>query len=216
MLFSQGESSDRWDNQLFLGNKVATAAGNWKFSGELQVRLKDDFQALDRWFLEGVATYFLSEHWEIVPDYRFSIKPDEVEHRPGFGILRKDLLGKEDDLKHQLVHQLKWQVDINSDAFDNGLRYVFFYNYLLNDRLIPNAAAGAFYRWSENFTGMQFYRVGAGLSYILDVKHSLNFYYFVGFTNTGTEWTLQVIPLIQLIINLNNNFRYVPSKFINF
>lgn len=215
-LIAQTETPDKWDNQLFLGNKVATAAGNWKFSGELQVRLKDDFQALDRWFLEGVATYFLSEHWEIVPDYRFSVKPDEVEHRPGFGILRKDLLGKEDNRKHQLVHQVKWQADIDKDTFDNGLRYVFFYNYLLNEKLIPNAAAGAFYRWSDDFTGIQFYRVGAGLSYILDVKHSLNFSYFVGFTNTGAEWTMQGIPLIQLIINLDTKYRYLPAKFINF
>jgi hypothetical protein len=215
-LIAQDQSPDKWDNQLFLGNKVATAVGNWKFSGELQVRLKDNAQSLDRWFLEGVATYFLSKHWEIVPDYRFSIKPDKVEHRPGFGIVRKDLLGKENNKIHQLVHQIKWQADIDKDSFDNGLRYVFFYNYILNQKLVPNAAAGLFYRWSEDFTGIQFYRVGLGLSYIIDVKHSLNFSYFVGFTDTGTEWTMQGIPLIQLIINLDTEYRYIPAKFINF
>jgi hypothetical protein len=87
---------EKWDTQFFLGNKVAGVNGNWKYSGELQVRLKDNTHSLDRWFLEGVATYMPSKHWEIVPDYRLSIKPNSVEHRPGFGVLRKDLFGAEE------------------------------------------------------------------------------------------------------------------------
>lgn len=55
----------------------------------MQVRLKDDLQSLDNWFLEGVATYMLSEQWEIVPDFRMSIKPEEVEHRLGLGVIYK-------------------------------------------------------------------------------------------------------------------------------
>lgn len=207
---------DRWDNQLFLGNKVAAVKGNWKFSGELQVRLKNDFRELDRWFLEGVATYMPSRHWEIVPDYRLSIKPANIEHRPGLGILRKDLYGPEENKKHQLVHQLKWQADISTGYVNHGIRYVFFYNYVLSEKLIPNAAAGIFYRWSEGFTGLQFIRLGAGLAYILDVKHSLNFSYFLGITDTGTNWTFQGIPFVQLIININRDYKYLPAKYINF
>jgi hypothetical protein len=210
------EEPDTWDNQLFLGNKVASVTGNWKFSGELQVRLKDDFQALDRWFLEGVATYMPSQHWEFVPDFRFSVKSDQVEYRPGLGILRKDLFGPGEERKHQLVHQLKWQADIGPGAVDHGLRYVFFYNHILSEKLIPNAAAGAFYRWSEAFTGLQFFRLGGGLSYILNVQHSLNFSYFLGITNTGSGWTYQGIPFIQLVININRDYKYVPAKYINF
>jgi hypothetical protein len=217
ILFAQepGEP-DAWDNQLFLGNKVAAVKGDWKFSGELQVRLKDNAQSLDRWFLEGVATYMPSEHWELVPDYRLSIKSEHVEHRPGLGILRKDLYGPAENKKHQLVHQLKWQADIGSGYVDHGLRYVFFYNYVLSEKLIPNVAAGVFYRWSEGYTGVQFFRLGAGLAYILDVKHSLNFSYFIGITDTGTNWTYQGIPFIQLIININRDYKYVPAKYVNF
>lgn len=210
------EGPDKWDNQLFLGNKVAMVQGNWKFSGELQVRLKDNSQALDRWFLEGVVTYMPSKHWEFVPDYRFSIKSDQVEHRTGLGILRKDLFGPEGEQKHQLVHQVKWQADISPAYVNQGLRYVLFYNYVLSEKFIPNAAAGAFYRWSDDFTGIQFYRLGGGLSYILNVQHSLNFSYFVGITNTGSGWTYQGIPFIQLVININRDYKYVPAKYINF
>ena len=212
----ESEDDSQWDNQLFIGNKIAMAKDSWRYSGELQVRLKDNAQSLDRWFFEFVATYMPSEHWEVVPDYRFSIKPENVEHRPGFGVLRKDLFGSGNNSKHQLVHQLKWQADIGNGYFDNGLRYVFFYNYVLNQKFIPNAAAGVFYRWSEEFTGFQFFRIGGGLSYIIDVKHSLNFSYFLGITDTGTDWTFQGIPFIQLVININRDFKYVPAKYINF
>jgi len=211
-----GEEPLKWDNQLFLGNKVAAVKGNWKYSGELQVRLKENSQTLDRWFLEGVATYMPSRHWEIVPDYRFSIKPANIEHRPGLGILRKDLFGPEESQRHQLVHQLKWQADIGPEYVNHGIRYVFFYNYILNEQLIPNAAAGVFYRWSEGFTGLQFIRLGAGLAYVIDIKHSLNFSYFLGITDTGAGWTYQGIPFVQLIININRDYKYVPAKYINF
>jgi hypothetical protein len=216
-VFAQEEEYPRrWDNQLFLGNKVNAGFGKWKASGELQVRLNDNTQALDKWFLEGVVTYMPSEHWEIIPDYRFSIKSNSLEHRPGFGIVRKDLFGTNENKKHQLVHQLKWQVDIGTGYFNNGLRYVVFYNYILNQKLIPNVAAGLFYRWSEEFTGIQFYRLGGGLAYLIDVKHSLNFSYFLGMTNTGDAWTYQGIPFIQLVININKDYKYVPAKYLNF
>lgn len=214
-LLAQGQEGN-WDNQLFIGNKVSMLKGDWRYTGELQVRLEDNTQSLDRWFFEFVATYMPSENWEIVPDYRFSIKSEEVEHRPGFGILRKDIYGQGDGKKHQLVHQVKWQGDIGNGSFENGLRYVFFYNYILNKKLIPNVAAGIFYRWSEDFNGIQFFRFGGGLSYIMDVKHSLNFSYYLGITDSGETWTYQGIPFVQLIININKDFKYVPAKYINF
>ena len=63
-----------WDNQLFFGNKVAANKEHWRFSGELQIRLKENARSLDTWFLEGVATYMINKHWDIVPDLRFSVK----------------------------------------------------------------------------------------------------------------------------------------------
>ena len=36
------DSEDNWDNQLFIGNKASWGHDQWKFSGELQIRLKDD------------------------------------------------------------------------------------------------------------------------------------------------------------------------------
>ena len=65
---------DKWDNQLFLGNKVAWGKDKWRYSGELQVRLKDNMKELSEWYVEGVATYMFNENLEFTPDYRFTIK----------------------------------------------------------------------------------------------------------------------------------------------
>ena len=96
------DDSKTWDNQLYIGNKIANIKKDWRYSGELQVRLRDNMQYLDNWFLEGVATYMISEKWELVPDLRFSVKPSEVEFRPGFGVIYKVL-----SEKIQFVNQFK-------------------------------------------------------------------------------------------------------------
>jgi len=101
--FSQvNGSSSNWDNQIYIGNKIAGGKGAWRYSGELQVRLEDNMQSLDNWYVEGVASYLYSEKIEIVPDFRYSIKPNEHEYRPGLGILYKLLVQK-----FQFVNQLK-------------------------------------------------------------------------------------------------------------
>ena len=73
----------------FAGSRMGYAAGSMRYTGELQFRLKDDFQALNNWFIEGVATWLINDHWELVPDLRLSIYPGRVELRPGIGAIRR-------------------------------------------------------------------------------------------------------------------------------
>jgi len=47
---SSAQGITDWDNQLFIGNKVATNKGQWRYSGELQIRLIENAKALDQWF----------------------------------------------------------------------------------------------------------------------------------------------------------------------
>ena len=88
---SFAQEADNWDNQLFVGTKFAYAKDQWRYSGEFQSRFKENFSALDNWFVEGVATWLPSKHWEIVPDLRISRKAASVEFRPGAGVLFKVL-----------------------------------------------------------------------------------------------------------------------------
>jgi hypothetical protein len=206
------DSTTNWDNEIYIGNKVAAASGNFRFSGELQVRLKDNMQSLNNWFVEGVATYLLSEKFEITPDFRVTIKPEEIEYRPGLGVVYK--FTKKD---FQFVNQLKWQLDIdNNNNQDHGVRYAIFTNRKLNEKLISSFAFGAFYRWADGFNGFEFFRFGPGLAYVINAQHTINFNYLLSAKNNRQYWEWAGIPVIQLVININKDYKYVPAKYISF
>lgn len=215
--FGQDESPiDKWDNQFFVGNKVSWGGDKWRYSGELQSRFIQDAQRLDRWFFEGVATYQHSANWEIVPDFRFSVRPEFVEARPGFGIIRKVLIGKEGAPNQQLVHQVKYQADIGNKRTNHGLRYIMFYNYVFNKKVIATGIGGVFYSWKPDYNGFEFIRAGAALGYVLNEQHSINLTYFVGAADTSPEWTYSGSFVVQLIINIRKDYKYVPAKYISF
>lgn len=52
---------DKWDNQFYVGNKVSWGKDQWRFTGELQIRLEDNMQTLERWFLETSASYLINK-----------------------------------------------------------------------------------------------------------------------------------------------------------
>lgn len=215
--YAQSESEPpAWDQQFFFGNKVTWGGKDWKYSGELQVRLRDYGQSLDNWYLEGVASYMPSKKWEIVPDLRISIHPDQVEYRPGFGVLRKDLLRTEENKGHQIVNQLKYQVDFQPGNLNSGLRYVLFYNYVASEKIILSGMGGVFYSWKDQFTGFEYIRGGAGAAYIFNKQHALNLIYFVGAANLVDSWGYQGNLLLQLVINIDKDYQYVPAKYVSF
>jgi hypothetical protein len=211
---SSGQETPNWDNQLYLGNKVSFGGGKWKYSGELQTRLENNFQSLDNWYLEFVSNYLASERVELVPDFRFTVKPDKIEYRPGLGFLYKI---KKNNF--QLVNQLKWQVDIdNHGKIGNAGREVVFFNYSSGRKFYYTLVAGFIYRWWPDWNGFQYIRVGPGFSYIFDDKHILNFSYFIGVENNTRDWMWAGIPMIQLIINLaeKEEYKYVPAYYFDF
>lgn len=153
-----------------------------------------------------------SKKWEITPDLRISVKPNEVEFRPGLGVFNKQLYNK-----FQLVNQVKWQLDLDTEGnVDNGLRYAIFMNYLIDDKFIPNFVGGVFYRWADNFQGVQFVRFGPGLAFVIDSKHVINLNYLFGVKNSGQEMHWSGIIAIQLAFNLNKEYKYLPAKYISF
>jgi len=203
-----------WDNQMYLGNKIAFGKGKWKFSGELQTRLENDFQTLDNWYLEFVANYLISENFEIVPDFRFTVKPTKLEIRPGIGVLYKF---NTDNL--QFVNQVKYQADFpNHGSIGHAMREVIFVNYKHNDHVIFTTVAGFIYRWWPHWNGFQYIRVGPGVSYIFDDRHILNISYFVGVENNTEDWLWAGIPMIQLVINVSkkDKYKYTPAYYFDF
>jgi len=153
----------------------------------------------------------ISERWEIVPDFRLSIKPEKVEYRPGLGVIYK--FTKSD---FQFVNQLKWQLDIdNRNSVDQGLRYAIFTHRKLTDKLITNFALGVFYRWAEGYNGFEFVRFGPGVAYVINAQHTINFNYLLSAKNTRQYWEWAGISVVQLIININKDYKYMPAKYLS-
>jgi len=204
-----------FDNQLFVGNKVTWTKGKWRYSGELQLRLYHDTRDFNMYYLEGVATYHASDNIEIVPDMRFTVRPNHEEYRPGLGFIYKNLWWG--NHLNQLVHQVKWQSDIwSTGEVQHALRYVLFYNLQMNDKLVLTTAGGGLYRWSKGLTDFQFFRAMLGGSYSITKKSRLNFSYFIGYENRRDYWAWIGGPILQFTINLDKDNTNVPAFYFNF
>lgn len=220
------EDIDRMDYWFLLGNKIVFGgANNFKHSHELQWRVKENLQTLDQWYYEGVFTYSPNAHWEVVPDFRAAVKKGRMDYRPGLGVVRKDYLGKGDNkYKIQFVQQLKFQWDIDSDGNSRqGVRYILTYNQIVKDNFIVSFLGGPFYRWSEDFNGIEFVRGGPVFTFIFDKVHTVGFAALAGAGNLGDDetgkhmgWAWSFTPMVQLIIRVNKEYKYLPAKYINF
>ncbi len=218
--FAQETTKPGWDNQIYFSNKIAGGKNKIRYSGEIQVRLRNNFQSLDNWFVEGTATYLANKWLEIVPDLRFTVKPDKIEIRPGIGILLKKFV-----VNWQFINQVKWQTDFASKGnTTHAFREVVFVNYRhLNEKIINTLVAGFIYKMTPDRNYTQYIRVGPGVSYIFDKKHILNFSYFVGVenrllneTDTRGSWLWSGIPMLQLVINITKRYTYQPAYYFNF
>lgn len=210
--FSQEEEKDNWDNNMYTGNKVSYGTEFWKHSAEFQTRYKDNFGALDQWHIEYAATYLVAKNWEIVPDFRFTKKPNRIEYRPGIGGIYKQLY-----TKSQLVHQVKWQYDFKNGQNDSqGLRYAAFYNYVINDELVLTGLAGGLFEFGKDFNGFLGLRAGCSAAYVLNKAHSINVGYFYGLINDKTNNFSHVGVLsLQLIINISRDYKFLPAKYFS-
>lgn len=207
------DTTSRWDNLLWLGNKVAWAKDQWNVSGELQIRLENNAQSLDQWFFEVFPTYQVNKNLSFSIPMRFAVTSEFFEFRPGVSAVLKMYPWE----RTQINHQVMWQVDIDPNQTKHGLRYAVFFNVVTkNKKWIPNAALGIFYRWRDEYLGLEFIRVGAGVTYVLDVKHKLNFGYYTGVAYSAEGSSFIGVPLVQLLINITKDYKYVPANYINF
>lgn len=218
-LFSQNqEEIDYWDHWLVLSNRVQVDGGEkWRHSHDLQFRANNDLGSLDRIFYEGAFFYSPNKKWDIVPDFRISRKPTEMEYRPGFGLSKKMFWGGDSLLKkHSLVHQIKYQTDITTEEAKHGLRYILFYNYFASKKVLLGAFGGGFYRWSAEFTGMQFYRAGLNISFLFNEYNTLSILEAIGFENQGDYWSYAHFPMLQLVVRIKKNYKYRETMIFSF
>jgi len=206
------DNTPNWDNVMYVGNKVAWGSETLRHSTEFQTRYNNDFGSLEQWHLEYIASFLVSKKWELVPDFRFTRKPDRTEYRLGFGVIYKSVFDRS-----QLVQQVKWQWDKESTGYaSHGFRYAIFYNYVFSEHVIGSILAGGLYEIGENFTDFLGIRTGLAVAYVFDKAHSLNAGYFYGAINNGTSYTNVGIVSLQLIINIRKEYKYLPAKYMTF
>jgi len=206
------QEADNWDNQMYIINKVNWGYDSWRFSGELQGRFENNASELQAYFIEGVASFMPSKKWEIVPDFRFTVRPTRVEYRPGFGVFYKQKF-----VKSQLNHQLKAQYDIESTGYTSySIRYGMFYNKRFSDHIMGTVFGGGMYEIGELFTDWWGFRAGLIMSYIVDKHHALSLGYMYGAVNTGTKYTNIGIVTLGLTFNLKKEYKYQPARYISF
>tara|TARA_B100000809_G_C15133504_1_gene529499 strand:+ start:3173 stop:3874 length:702 start_codon:yes stop_codon:yes gene_type:complete len=216
--FSQEEEIDYWDHWFILSNKVQFDGGEkWRHSHDFQWRANDNVKSLERIFYEGAFIYSPNSKWDLFPDLRISSKPTEIELRPGFGVSRKTYWGGDSLRKgHSLVQQLKYQSDITANEVQHGIRYILFYNYFLSEKVLIGALGGGFYRWSAEFSGAQFYRVGGSISFLFNDYNTLSIIEAIGFENQGAYWTYAHFPMVQLTIRIRKNYKYRETMIFSF
>jgi len=213
---SQSLFSAEIEGQVFSGAKISKSFHNWRFSGEYQIRLNDNLRALDNHLIEITAPYMPVQNWEIVPDFRMTMYADRFEFRPGIGILYKASWGKKIFVK-QFINQVKWQTDFESNgAVKHGLRYALFYNQVLGKKLLFSSGIGILYRWSDNYNGVQFIRMIAGLVYVFDSTHSLTMTPYLGLEDPFGRITYTPGFILVANFSLKGDSKYLPARFVTF
>ena len=206
-----------WDNWLIMGNKVVFGGQNeFKHSHEIQWRADNDLTSLNTLLYEAVFTYSPNVHWEVTPDIRYSLKPTKREIRVGLGVVRKDYVGKGIT---QIAQQVKWQGDFKSEGdYTMAMRYVPSISHIIQDKYIVGGLVAAVYQWGPSFTpSIAFIRAGPTFGIIFDNVHTLNFVPAFGAENFREYgWAYSFTPIVQLIIRVNKNYKYLPARYINF
>lgn len=212
---TQPIESSNWDNNMYISNKVTYGSSEkLKHSAEFQTRFKDDLGALEQWYIEYAASYLVNKNWEIVPDFRFTKKPDRVEYRPGLGAIYKNIF---EETKTQLVHQVKYQYDLRNGQNDShGLRYAIFYNKVINDELVLTGLMGGLFEFGKDFNGFLGLRTGVSAAYVFNKAHSINVGYFYGLVNDKTNHFNHIgVISFQLVINISRDYKYLPAKYFS-
>ncbi len=115
------------------------------------------------------------------------------------------------------LSQFKVQSDIRTDGkVGYSFRHVLFLNYLMTNDVVPGLVGGYCLSRKEDFRGLEFIRLMAGVSFRISDAHFLGLNYFLGIENKPGGVELIGGPLIQLTINLRSDWEYRPARIYSF
>lgn len=142
------------------------------FSGEYQVRLKEDFRELKSHFFEFTGYYRATPRLQSNFGYRFTIRPDRNESRLFAGLFYRTTLVKPNPalnrLGLRLTHQVMYQRDFNADFNDvllnsSTVRYALYLTKPFTPVWHGLVIAGGMYTWNAEYTGLEKLRAAIGV-----------------------------------------------------
>lgn len=158
---AEGPDWQIWSGLLF---RSARPQERWDFSGEYQVRLKDDLRNLKSHFVEGFAFYKAKPSLDFNIGYRYTIRPDRSESRLSAGFFARQAIGWRLGVTHQVMYQRDYNAEFSDVLINsNTVRYVFLVVRPVNPRVAAFVMAGGMYTWNSEFTGIEKLRFAAGV-----------------------------------------------------
>jgi len=159
---SQDDSQNSADWQVWSGIKYRY---NWikgpDVSAEYQVRINENFTNLKSHFFEFLTHIQPSNKVELVGGYRFTIRPDHVEHRlAALEWWKINLIhGSSSKARPKLIliqhsgYQYDFNVNFNDKLINsNSIRNLLFLVMPTSENIDPLIAAGILTTWNEEFS----------------------------------------------------------------
>ena len=148
----------------------------FRLSVEQQLRLDNNASQFKNTFTEAGLRYRLSDYFSVRANYRFIIKPNDIEHR-----ISGDILARYQKKKFPLRfnYRLRYQKTYRGGGRDpvNFIRNKMQISYNLSKVVDPFIAGELYYRIWNKTNEFQKYRLDAGLEWRLSKKSVLAVFY---------------------------------------
>ncbi len=170
--FAQNSDFEFWPSAELQTN----LSKKFRFSVEQQMRLDDNASQFKQTFTEAGLRYRLSDYFGVRANYRFIIRPDDIEQR-----ISSDILVRYQKKKFPLRfnYRMRFQKTYRGGGRDpvNFLRNKMQISYNLSKAVDPFIAAEFYYRIWNKPNEFQKYRLDAGLEWRLSKKSDLAVFY---------------------------------------
>lgn len=158
-----------WSGGLFIAEKDKSL----DYSVEYQVRIDDHMSSLNSHFLELMKYRILTDSILINGGYRFTVRPDNTEHRlyvGGFWDIAGNTSGPgQNPDQYNVVLQVGYQHDFNAEIDDqligsNSIRWIILASRPVGRKVAPFFLAGVLATWNDAYSfGIDKIRLGGGL-----------------------------------------------------
>jgi hypothetical protein len=178
------------DSALWTGGLFLFENEKWlDYSVEYQVRLDDHMSSFSSHFLELMGYRKTTENLLLNGGYRFTMRPDHVDHRLYLGgfweLTRNTRDSGGDPNRFRATLQFGYQHDFNA-KFDNQLmgsnsiRWILVASKPVTEKMTPFLVGGILTTWNDAYSfGIDKIRLGGGVAFQISQQSRLRFQYIL-------------------------------------